>query len=300
MKTLEEINRQKDSEHEKILARLKRRSLWRWLRAVAMDWGMIALALTIARAAHHPVIYFLAVFVIGTRQHALALMAHEGGHRLICRTRWLNDLLAGLFCFWPLGQGIQGYRKFHFTHHAYVGTEQDPELTHKRLRTPQWDLPAAKLQIGGYFVKDMLGLSFMEIIPLMRTIPPAGLLDVSGALVWWTAALSMAVWTHFYGIIILWFAALGTSFWAVFRLRVWTEHIGTAGAHRISVSWWQRWIFVPHNTWVHWEHHRWPSIPCHNLPQARLLNSREPVIPLNKLFDAYQISEKIPSGTPLK
>jgi fatty acid desaturase len=88
-------------------------------------------------------------------------------------------------------------------------------------------------------------------------------------------------------ILLIWYAASLTAFWAVFRLRMWTEHVGTRETYRVSVSWWQRALYLPHNTWYHYEHHRWPSIPYWNLPRARALDRSEPVIPLNKLLASY-------------
>jgi fatty acid desaturase len=34
------------------------------------------------------------IVVIAARQHALGILGHDGAHRLICRNRVLNDLLA--------------------------------------------------------------------------------------------------------------------------------------------------------------------------------------------------------------
>jgi len=122
---------------------LSKPSLLRWLSAASMDYAVIALAMAGAYYAFEYVqanqfaatadFFALAaivfsVFVIGTRQHAILILAHDGGHGQASANRKLNDLVTNLFSLWPFGLGVSGYRKFHFAHHRYMGTELDPEL----------------------------------------------------------------------------------------------------------------------------------------------------------------------------
>jgi fatty acid desaturase len=281
------------------LGRLRVPRLPWWLLPVAIDWGTIVLALAAAGVAKSSAVYLGAVFVIGTRQHALAIMGHDGAHRLACRSRWLNDLVTAVLCFWPLGLGITAYRRHHFTHHRHPGTQLDPELDYKRSRAPQWDLPANRQRHLRHFVKDVLGLGLRDLVWVMRVVPPVSVMDVLGPLAWWAAALALIAWTGATWVLVTWFAALATVFWAMFRLRIWTEHVGTAGVNRIGASWWQRLLFLPHNTWCHYEHHRWPSVPCRNLPAARALDRSTPVLSLGVQFEAYRSSARIVSGVPL-
>jgi fatty acid desaturase len=273
--------------------------LFRWLVPVGFDWAVIVLCIALAGAVDHWAIYVLAVFVIGTRQHALAIMGHDGAHLLACRPRWLNDLVTVLFCFWPLGLGISAYRKHHFTHHRRPGTKVDPELAYKRSRAPQWDLPSPRRRMYLYFLKDVVGLGLIDLVHAMRVVPPVTAIDVVGPLLFWAAALAVLLWTGSAWIIVLWLAGLITSFWAMFRLRIWTEHLGTGDVHRISARWWQGLLFLPHNTWCHFEHHRWPSVPCWNLPAARSLDRSTRVWRLAELLDSYQSADAIASGAPL-
>jgi fatty acid desaturase len=287
-------------EQREVLARLRRPVLLRWLAAVALDWGVIAAALAGAAWLRRPEGYVLAILVIGNRQHALAIIGHDGAHGAACRPRWLNDALTCLLCFWPLGLGLDGYRKHHYAHHRHTGTAADPELTYKSWGAPHWDLPASCNRRLALLLKDLCGLSPRELLNLRRTIPPLSGADFVGPLCWWAAAAVVLLLTGMGWALLAWGAALATSYWATFRYRVWTEHIGTPGTHRIQVTWWQRLLFAPHNTWCHWEHHRWPSLPSGSLPAARELVPGEAVVPLCQLLTEYRAAPRIPSGQPLR
>jgi hypothetical protein len=107
-----------------------------------------------------------------------------------------------------------------------------------------------------------------------------------------SAGVALGYWP----VIALWFGALATSYWAFFHLRMWIEHVGTDGTHRVYLSWWQRLLFAPHNTWYHYEHHRWPSVPCHLLPRARLLDQTVPIVTWSELLRHYRLAPPVASA----
>lgn len=237
-----------------------------WSISVAVNWLVIATAITLAYRFDHLAAYVLAVLVVGTRQHALAVLAHDGAHHHVTRIRWLNDAVTSLFCFWPLGVGLNGWRKFHFKHHRTVGTTADPELQIKRKYPGRWSPETKQFH---QFVADLLGLSALEATMLIRLAPPERKIDVLGPIATiaaaWVAVLYWADWRA----LAIWHVASGTSFWAMFRLRAFTEHVGTTSTHRLSEPpLWKKLLYLPENTWLHWEHHKWPAVP------ARLLRQR--------------------------
>jgi fatty acid desaturase len=273
----------------------------RWLQAAMLDWAIIAGVLAGALAVAHPVGYVLTVLVLGTRQHALGILGHEGAHFLVTRRKSWNDLASNLLCFFPLGFVLGPYREFHLGHHRNTGNERDPELEIKRLFAPQWDLPARPSRIAKYCLLDLCGTGVLLTSGLVVNLRPRSLPAVLGFVGWWTAAVVLAWATGYPWVILgLWFAALVISMPAVFRLRMWTEHVGTGATHRISALWWQRCIFLPHYTWYHDEHHRWTSIPCWNLSRARVLDGCTSVQSVGDLFATYRQTGKILSGQPLQ
>lgn len=80
---------------------------WGWTAAV---WGPAAVA-------------------VGAIQHRIGLMGHEASHYLLHPNRKWNDVLAELFCFYPLFGTVARYRAKHLKHHLYPNDpDRDPNL----------------------------------------------------------------------------------------------------------------------------------------------------------------------------
>src|SRR5258706_10150001 len=108
---------------------LQTTSIGRYLAAYAADWAIIVTAYMIAARAHHFIVYAAAIFVIGTRQHALGVLAHDGAHGLISRNRTVNRILTEIGA-WPLVVNVHGgYKEWHWEHHRELGTSDDPSST---------------------------------------------------------------------------------------------------------------------------------------------------------------------------
>lgn len=273
------------------LLKLGETSFLYWFRWVVWDWIIIGLSFFIMGKVHNPVIWFLGMVTIGTRQHALAILGHDGTHGLACRNRAWNDLLTNVFCFLPFGANLNSYRVVHLQHHNHLGSDKDPELDFKKEMAPQWNLPITRRQLTLNFIKDLLGFGAFNVIIIMKSMPIRRVRDIFYVLLFGVPVAGTLILLGKVWILGIWFLCLFFSNWAVFRLRIWTEHVGTKDTHRIAASWWQRWLFAPHNTWYHYEHHKWPWVPFYNLPQARLQIDR----PASMLFgDLLHFYSKCP------
>jgi len=98
----------------------------------------------------------------------------------------------------------------------------------------------------------------------------------------------------------VWYFCLPTSFMMFFRVRLWLEHQGTDDTQRVALNKWQGALLAPHNAWHHWEHHKYPTIPYHRLPQARRRLKGPAVLTLRALVAALGAAPPIASGTPLR
>lgn len=278
------------------IARLSAPSLRTWMARVLFDWGCVALLFAILARWPHPIFFVVGVILLGSRQHAISFLGHDAAHFRICRNRWWNDLLGGIFASWPMAVGLGGYRKFHFLHHATLGTPADPELVQRAWASPQWDLPRSRWQVGLDILRDLTGMAASDIFCFARLMKPTNRWDLFGPVVWWSVALALLAWAGMLWIAGLWFFSLISAYWAVFRLRMWCEHIGTDSTHRVSARWWEKALYQPHNAWCHYEHHRWPSVPCWNLPVLRALETETPVLTTAELWRKLESSPVMANG----
>jgi fatty acid desaturase len=282
------------------LRALGRRSLFPWLSDAVMDWIVIAAALAAIGLWPHVYSVIAAVLIIGNRQHALAILGHDGTHyTLSCNTAF-NDFLTNLLCFWPLGLTVSGYRALHYAHHKNTGNGDDPELGHKRMRAPQWDLPATPKTILRYALMDLVGYSLADYLIIVRFSKPQSRRDYVPLAIFHSAAVSLALWFGCWPEAAAWYFDLVTSFMMFFRLRLWLEHQGTDDTQRLALTGWQGAILSPHNAWYHWEHHKYPTIPYHKLPKARRLLDGPAVLTLRGLVASFAVSRSIPSGAAIK
>src|SRR6478735_5502165 len=124
--------------------------------ATASQWVAIAGAIALCTTFWHPVLYVLAVLVIGSSQHALLILGHDASHFRTLPVRWQNDLFANLFMMWPTFASVEGFRKFHGTHHQYTNLPGDGNrhiwYTHDA---------AGELEPGWKFPKTRLGLALV-------------------------------------------------------------------------------------------------------------------------------------------
>ena len=123
---------------------------WRALRATAAEWLTIAAAIALSVYFSNLLVYLLAVVVIGSRQHALLIMGHDASHYRYLPGRWQNELFSNLFLMWPTFASVEGFRKFHSTHHQYTNLPDDGNRhiwhTHNAQGElePSWVFPKTK------------------------------------------------------------------------------------------------------------------------------------------------------------
>jgi fatty acid desaturase len=278
------------------LRSLSQRTVWPWLRDAFFDWVVIIGALVGFHTFANPVTWVLALLVIGNRQHALAILGHDGTHFTLSDNKKTNDFLTNLIAMWPIGLTVSGYRLLHFRHHQLTGTEGDPELGHKRARSPQWDLPAKPLRILKYAMYDIVGYSIPDYLIILKFSKPATQSEYIPLICFHVIATTLLAISGLWWAAVLWYCGLITTFMMSFRLRLWLEHQGTPETHRLHLNFWQSALLAPHNAWMHWEHHHWMAVPYHQLGELREHITGKPIWTLGKLLKWFQTTNFIPSG----
>jgi len=105
------------------------RHLLRLAEFAVLYAGSAALTIVLANGLPSPMSWlFLApLYVLSAAAlHGISLFTHEAVHGTLCRNRWLNDLL-GATCALPVLQNCSAYRVLHLRHHRHLGVEGDPD-----------------------------------------------------------------------------------------------------------------------------------------------------------------------------
>lgn len=229
----------------------------RWAFWVTFEWCLLALALALPAISWWLLPVSLAL--LGSRQHALAVLGHEVVHQ-----RGRREAAANVLCFWPIGVDLYAFRRFHLGHHKHVNTADDPEVRHRFEYPDTWSnlTPRRKVEI---LLADLTGMSWREALWAVRenrgevTLPRIAVLSslalAATALAWWAVPL--------------WIAALFTTTWASMRARMWREHhgLGPGETYEYTAKWWERALYLPHYIWKHRFHHArgLSTIPCWKL-----------------------------------
>ena len=137
------------------------------LAAIALEWVMmVSAAVACWQVMHWNVYaavpaYLLTILFIGSRQHALAILMHEGAHYRLMKNRVANDFFAELFTAWPMHIAMRNYREHHFPHHRAPNTDDDPDWTLRR-EDDSWEFPKTKFRLATMFLFDFLGLRMVD------------------------------------------------------------------------------------------------------------------------------------------
>jgi fatty acid desaturase len=253
------------------------------IRATAEEWISIAVAIALCSFFWHPALYLVAVVLIGSRQHALLILGHDAWHYRYLPTRWQNELFANVFLMWPTFASVEGFRKFHSTHHQYTNLPGDGNrhiwYTHDAAGElePIWVFPKTRLGLAlvllrrASFVTGMFwivrGLVGTALIPSPHWMVAAKIAfysSVAGALTLFDA------WSAF---LLFWIMPYCTWHIAVQYIRIICEHSAVESEEeeyaitRTTIPTRIESILgLPRNVGYHLEHHWYPSVPFYRLP----------------------------------
>jgi fatty acid desaturase len=259
-----------------VFSRFARPDARRWLLGVCTEWAIIAVMMAACVAYPSVLLWAVAVFVIGTRQHALGIMAHEGVHSLVSTTRAVNDGLANWLSAYPLMYSVQGHR--------WLETEKDPEQAALRLYPHEWTFPMPRRRFFYLLCRDMLGGSVKpagDLVQYIWQVPGGKRPQVARVVVFHVSAAALAIALgHAMVYFILWVVPLFTVALMCFRVRTVAEHSGISEPHvryrqpsvdtlattRTTVyNAVMKFLFGPHNMAYHIEHHLFPDVPVFRL-----------------------------------
>jgi fatty acid desaturase len=294
----------------------ERSDLHGW-RAVLFTWGCIVLTLVALAYFPNPLMWIIALIVLGGRQLSLAILMHDAAHGTLFKTRWLNEVLADWLCGAPIEVDIKRYRAHHLQHHSQTGTEHDTD------RSLIAGMPTTRISLVRKFARDIsgitaikreIGLQLMLMGILKWTVasdvvklPQEGRswLDcvrsyVSSAYKTWLvhgAALGLLVATGHAWLYLAWLIAYCTTYSVFIRIRSMAEHACTEpglnmlrNTRSVRAGFFARATVAPLRVNYHIEHHVMASVPYFRLREMHgMLRERGLVNPMPSYLDVVRI-----------
>jgi fatty acid desaturase len=272
-----------------VVQRLTRRSPWRASAAVLHDFAVLAAGIAVGLAFWpNPLVMLVCMVVIGTRQHALFVIAHDAAHYLLYENRFLNEAV-GRACAMLQGLSMCTYRVIHRLHHNNLYGALDPDTA------LHGGYPRGRNYLIKKLLKDLSGLTawktyayFLGGAPALNTQTNVAVRplddtseklrrearhDRNAVIVFHAILLLLFAWSGYLTqYLVLWILPLVTVVQAILRLRAIAEHGATTDfsspltAARTNVApAWLEWLIFPHHVNYHVEHHLYASVPHYNL-----------------------------------
>jgi fatty acid desaturase len=267
------------------LTRLSIVSSWRAWFHIGVEWSLIATTIFLCERFWHPMLYVFAVAFIGSRQHALLVLMHDGVHYRLFRNRPLNDWVSEVVLAWPHLVTARQYRKNHFGHHKFLNTPQDPDLI-RRKGDPAWVFPQKTAAMAKMLFRDATGLNAPAMLKLAAAVAKADEVPTWFLVTrygFYAAALAIVVYLGaFTGFLLFWIVPMFTWLVLIMRLRSIAEHHAIDGpqseyglTRTTQATLFERIFVAPKNVNYHIEHHFFPSVPFYRLPELhRVLMSK--------------------------
>ena len=249
--------------------------------ALFFDWGLMTLSLYIFYYYPSVLTFLGSVVVIGSRQFALAVLAHDGAHNLLFSNSKINDFISQWFCAYPIFQDNRVYRPYHLKHHRFTETDDDPDLV---LSAP---FPITKESFFRKVLRDLSGVTGYKrysssLITIFRTEAVSSSEKVlkiwnkihGFLIVNFTIFILISLFFHWSLFFLLWWLPAFTYYSLIIRIRNIAEHCVTPGESDLDntrttkASLIMRFLLAPHRVNFHLEHHLFMMCPWYNLPKA--------------------------------
>ena len=218
-------------------------------------------------------LWWAALLPLGLALVFLFTLQHECTHQTPFHSVWLNEV-AGHFCAIVLLQPFYWFRAFHMAHHRYTNDpDRDPELQGDA-KPESWPAMVWHLSTLGYWadkIRVLIANARGQLDPSYVS-PKARRRIVMEARILLTAYACLALFTLYNPILIwIWLLPLALGF-PFLRLYLLAEHgrcpqianmflnSRTTLTNRIV-------RFLAWNMPYHAEHHAYPQVPFHQLPQ---------------------------------
>ena len=268
---------------------------------IASTWLWIAAALALVAFLPNLFTIITALFIIGGKQLACAIIMHDCSHDAVFTSRRANLLVGNWLGAYPIFHNIEQYRPYHRQHHIYTGLDLDSDLSLTK------GYPTTVASMFRKFLRDLLGVTGIKAllgviamhIGIIRynlggvvermnqegnwvEITTHAIRNLAGPIV---ANLFLFGILYLLGhpmLYLLWISALLTTYNFCLRVRSIAEHSVVddrqnpeRNTRTTYANFIERILFAPHYVNYHAEHHLCMGAPPYNLPiMHRLLYSK--------------------------
>jgi len=260
---------------------IKEKQDWKNVLSISSNWLQMSSAMALFFFYPNVLTFLVALVIIGSRQFALAVLAHDAAHNLLFSNNKVNDWAGQWFCAYPIFQDNRVYRPYHLKHHRHTETEDDPDLV---LSSP---FPINKRSFIRKVFRDLTGITGVRrywgsLSSIFRT-KGDNVFDkisktsnklhgflISNVIIFILISTTMH-WSLF---LLLWWLPSFTYYSLIIRIRNISEHAVTPGnndfdnTRTTKSTVLTRFFMVPHNVNYHLEHHLFTRCPWYNLPKA--------------------------------
>jgi len=269
---------------------IRKKRDWINVVSISLNWLQIIAAMALFFYFPNILTFLLSVVVIGSRQFALAVLAHDGAHNLLFFNEKINDFASQWFCAFPLFSDNRPYRPYHLAHHRFTESENDPDLS---LSAP---FPITKASFRRKVIRDLTGQTgFKRYSIALKSIFSSEADNFAGRIKKISDKISgffisnlvifslIAIFSHWSIYFLLWWIPAFTYYSLIVRIRNIAEHSVTPGDTNLNntrttkASLLTRYLLVPHHVNFHLEHHLFTNCPWYNLPKVHEMLKGEPL-----------------------
>ena len=289
---------------------IRKKRDWINVVSISMNWLQILAAMALFFYFPNALTFLLSVIVIGSRQFALAVLAHDGAHNLLFSNEKINDFVSQWLCAFPLFSDNRPYRPYHLAHHRFTESENDPDLS---LSAP---FPITKASFRRKVIRDLTGQTgFRRYSIALKSIFSSEADDFKGKIIKISDKISgffisnlvifslIAIFSHWSIYFLLWWIPAFTYYSLIVRIRNIAEHSVTPGDTNLNntrttkASLLTRYLLVPHHVNFHLEHHLFTNCPWYNLPKVHEMLKGEPLRDKMCIEESYfSVLRKATSG----
>ena len=289
---------------------IRKKRDWINVVSISMNWLQIIAAMALFFYFPNVLTFLLSVIVIGSRQFALAVLAHDGAHNLLFSNEKINDFVSQWFCAFPLFSDNRPYRPYHLAHHRFTESENDPDLS---LSAP---FPITKASFRRKVIRDLTGQTgFRRYSIALKSIFSSEADNFAGRIKKISDKISgffisnlvifslIAIFSHWSIYFLLWWIPAFTYYSLIVRIRNIAEHSVTPGDTNLNntrttkASLLTRYLLVPHHVNFHLEHHLFTNCPWYNLPKVHEMLKGEPLRDKMCIEESYfSVLRKATSG----